>query len=101
MTGLSPQYHAWEKFPPYHEKYKHDWAKTSFGGHGGADGIMASQFVKSVMEKKALPLHLYDGVLMASIGPLSEMSIAGNSVQVKVPDFTKGKWEKRRDFFAK
>ena len=101
LTGVSPQYHAWEDFPPYHDKYKHDWAKTSFGGHGGADGIMAKQFVNSVMEKKALPLHLYDGVLMASIGPLSEMSIAGNSVQVKVPDFTKGKWEKRRDLFGK
>ena len=101
LTGVSPQYHSWEAFPPYHEKYIHEWAKTTFGGHGGADGIMATQFVKSVMEKKPLPLHLYDGVLMASIGPLSELSIAGKSKLIEVPDFTRGKWEARREFFGK
>lgn len=100
LTGVSPDYHAWEDFPPYHEKYEHEWAKSTFGGHGGADGTMANQIIKAISNKKALPLHLYDGVLMASIGPLSEMSIAGNSVQVKVPDFTRGTWETRREFFA-
>lgn len=100
LTGVSPDYHSWEDFLPYHKKHEHEWSKTTFGGHGGADGIMATQFVKSVIEKNPLPLHLYDGVLMASIGPLSEMSIAGNSVQIKVPDFTRGKWETRREVFA-
>lgn len=35
LTGVSPQYHTWEPFPPYHEKYQHPWAKSTFGGHGG------------------------------------------------------------------
>lgn len=100
LTGVSPNYHTWEPFPPYHEKYKHKWAEKTFGGHGGADGIMLTQFVKSLRENKDFPLHLYDGVLMASIGPLSEMSIAGNSMLIKVPDFTRGKWESRKPYFG-
>jgi len=100
LTSRSPNYHQWEPFPPYHEKYKHVWAKSSFGGHGGADGIMLNQFVKAIRENKSLPLHLYDGVLMASIGPLSEMSIAQNSQVIHVPDFTRGKWKIRKPYFA-
>jgi len=100
LTGTSPQYHSWEPFPSYHEKYQHSWAKSSFGGHGGADGIMLAQFVKAVRENKPLPLDLYDGVLMASIGPLSEMSISQKSKVVEVPDFTRGKWKERKPYFA-
>ena len=100
LTGVSPQYHNWEPFPPYHEKYQHNWAKSSFGGHGGADGIMLAQFVKAVRDDKPLPLGLYDGVLMASIGPLSEMSIAQKSKVIEVPDFTRGKWQSKKLYFA-
>jgi predicted dehydrogenase len=100
LTGVSPQYHGWEPFPPYHEKHLHDWARSSSGGHGGADGIMLVQFVKAIRENKPLPLDLYDGVLMASIGPLSEMSIAQKSKVIEVPDFTRGKWQSRKPYFA-
>jgi len=100
LTGVSPKYHAWEDFPPYHEQYKHPWAQSTFGGHGGADGIMLTQFVKALREKRPFPLDLYDGVLMAAVGPLSEMSIAGRSKLIQVPDFTKGRWETNRPYFA-
>ncbi len=100
LTGISPAYHTWEPFPPYHEKYMHSWAQSSFGGHGGADGIMLSQFIQAIREKKPLPLSLYDGVLMASIGPLSEMSITQNSKVINVPDFTRGKWQSNKPYFA-
>lgn len=100
LTGISPEYHQWEPFPPYHEKYQHSWAKTASGGHGGADGIMLNQFVKSIRENKPFPLDLYDGVLMAAIGPLSEESIAKKSKVIDVPDFTRGKWKTRNPYFA-
>ncbi|AQT68740.1 Alpha-N-acetylgalactosaminidase [Anaerohalosphaera lusitana] len=100
VTGKSPQYHSWEPFPPYHNKYKHEWAKNAFGGHDGADGIMLTQFIKSLRENKPLPLHLYDGVLMAASGPLSEMSIEKNNQPIEVPDFTRGKWKTRKPYFA-
>lgn len=100
LTGVSPAYHTWEDFPPYHDSYQHTWAKKTFGGHGGADGIMATQFVESALRDAPLPLHLYDGVLMAAIGPLSEMSISGGAKMIEVPDFTKGAWKTRKDYFA-
>ncbi|MBI9017266.1 MAG: Gfo/Idh/MocA family oxidoreductase [Phycisphaerae bacterium] len=100
LTGISPQYHQWESFKPYHEKYQHPWARESFGGHGGADGIMLTQMVKALQNKTQFPLSLYDGVLMAAVGPLSEMSIAKGSAPVKVPDFTRGKWKTRKPDFA-
>ncbi len=100
LTGHSPEYHQWEPFGPYHEKYKHAWAKSAFGGHGGADGIMLEQLIKAIRRKQSLPLDLYDGVLMASIGPLSEMSIAQGGQVIQVPDFTRGKWKTRKAYFA-
>jgi len=61
---------------------------------------MLSQLVRAVREKKPLPLDLYDGVLMAAIGPLSEMSIAQESKVIQVPDFTRGQWNTRKPSFA-
>ena len=100
LTGVSPQYHQWEPFPPYQEKYQNRFAKDIFGGHGGADGIMLNQIVKAVKNKTKLPLSLYDGVLMSSIGPLSEISIAKGSKSIEVPDFTRGKWKTNKPYFT-
>jgi len=100
LTEISPQYHTWEPFPPYHEKYQHEWAKAASGSHGGADGIMLKQFIQAIRENKPLPLDLYDGVLMAAIGPLSEMSIKKKNNVIEVPDFTRGKWKSRTPYFA-
>jgi len=100
LTGISPQYHSWEPFPPYQEKYENRLAGDIFGGHGGADGIMLNQIVKSVKNKTKLPLSLYDGVLMSSIGPLSEISIAQGSKSIEVPDFTGGRWKTNKPYFA-
>ncbi|MFH1964176.1 MAG: Gfo/Idh/MocA family oxidoreductase [Acidobacteriota bacterium] len=101
LTGKSPEYHEWEPFPPYQEEYQHPFAKAASGGHGGADGIMLNRFVDAVRFRKPLPLNLYDGVLMAAIGPLSEQSISQGSRVVQVPDFTRGKWETRNPYFGK
>ncbi len=100
LEGVSPRYHSWEPFSPYHKQYRHKWADHASGGHGGADGIMFAQFLNAVRYKRPMPLSLYDGVLMAAIGPLSEMSIAQGSKAIKVPDFTRGKWKTRKPDFA-
>ncbi|MCP5535788.1 MAG: Gfo/Idh/MocA family oxidoreductase [Akkermansiaceae bacterium] len=90
----------WEPFPPHQKANQHPWAAAASGGHGGADGLMLTQFVKAIREKKRLPLSLYDGVLMSSIGPLSEASIADGSKVIQVPDFTSGKWKTNKPYFG-
>ncbi len=71
IAETSPEYHQWEAFKPYEEKYLHErWkegAKTE-GGHG-------------------------------SVVALSGISIEKNS-PIEFPDFTKGKWGKRKPRFA-
>jgi predicted dehydrogenase len=101
VKGISPQYHQWEPFGPYHEKYRHSWTKgPAEGGHGGTDMLELSLFVQAVKNRVQPPIDVYDSVIMCVHGPLSEMSIAQGSVPVKVPDFTRGKWQTRRPRFA-
>lgn len=100
MEGNNRMKQDWSPFPPFQNKNQHPWAQSASGGHGGADGIMLARFVTAVREKTPLPLSLYDGVLMSSIGPLSEASIAGGSKVIQVPDFTKGAWKTNKPYFA-
>jgi len=39
-------------------------------------------------------------VVMSCVIPLSEQSIARGSAPVECPDFTRGKWERRKPAFA-
>jgi len=101
----SPEYHQWEPFAPYQEKYEHTWwraMKDSSGdfGHGGTDYLELQQFLKAVREKTQTPVDVYDSVAMSAIIPLSETSVARNSAPVKCPDFTRGKWKTRKASFA-
>jgi hypothetical protein len=105
LTGVSPEYHEWESFDPYQEQYDHAWwraMKDQAGefSHGGTDYLELSLFIDAVRNKKQTPLDVYDAAIMSVTGPLSEMSITKGSVPVKVPDFTRGKWETTKTKFA-
>ncbi len=101
IKGVSPKYHEWEPFPPYHEKYQHAWTREpALGGHGGTDIRELRLFVQAVKNRTQTPIDVYDSVIMCVHGPLSELSIARGSVPVKVPDFTRGKWRTRKPRFA-
>jgi predicted dehydrogenase len=105
LVEHSPQYHQWEPFPPYQEKYDHRWwreyGETAMKvGHSGTDYIELLQFVTAVRNKTQTPIDVYDSVLMSVITPLSEASIAKGSAPVKCPDFTHGKWETNKPKFA-
>ena len=104
LTGRSPEYHEWESFAGYQEKYEHAWWKEmrnqETGGHGGTDYLELSRFLKAVRNKTQTPVDVYDSVLMSVIIPLSEASIAAGSAPVECPDFTRGAWKTRKPAFA-
>jgi len=102
LTGKSPKYHEWEPFQPYEEEYLHKWwknMKSTSEGHGGVDGLELELFVKAVRERTNTPIDVYDSVTMSAIVPLSGMSIEKNQ-PIEFPDFTRGKWEGRKPYFA-
>jgi predicted dehydrogenase len=96
---------SWEPFPPYQAKYNHSlWKnlppKTAERGHGGADVVELTEFVRAVRGKTQTPIDVYDSVVMSVVFPLSEQSIAAGSAVVKCPDFTSGRWETTKPKFA-
>ncbi len=96
---------SWEPFGPYQTKFEHSlWksipADSPDGGHGGADYLVVREFVRSVQTRTQPPIDVYDSVLMSSIIPLSQESIAKDSAPVACPDFTNGKWRTRKPSFA-
>ncbi len=104
LKHTSPEYHQWEPFPPYQDKYNHRfWQKKGSyqgGGHGGVDLIELGYFAEAVRDKKQTPIDVYESVLMSCVVGLSGESIANGSQPVEVPDFTRGKWETRLPTFA-
>lgn len=102
LAETSPQYHQWEPFKPYEEKYLHKWWKEDpkmSEGHGGVDYLELSLFIDAVRNKTQTPIDVYDSVTMSAVVALSGMSIEQNS-PIEFPDFTRGKWEKRKPGFA-
>jgi len=97
----SPKYHEWEPWKPYEEKYNHKWwtADLSSQSHGGTDFVMLNEFINSVKAKGPTPIDVYDSAVMTAVVELSGISIEKNA-PVSFPDFTKGKWETNKPYFA-
>ncbi len=77
---------------PLHAEYLSAGVKE---GHNGMDWLVGRAFVESVKRGVNTPIDAYDTAAWMSIGPLSEMSIAGGGIPVDMPDFTNGKWQNR------
>jgi predicted dehydrogenase len=102
ITETSPEYHQWETFKPYEEKYLHKWWKDGIdaeGGHGGVDHLELSHFIDAVRKRTQTPIDVYDSVTMSAVVALSGISIEQNR-PIEFPDFTRGKWEARKPVFA-
>ena len=105
IEGVSEKKHSWESDSDYMKKYDHPlWKKFESeavgAGHGGMDFFVINAFVESIKMHVPTPLDAYDAASWSAISPLSEQSIAMGSVPVKFPDFTRGKWMVRKEFFA-
>jgi len=106
IVDRSPEYHQWEPFPPYMEKFNHfwyvdkEWTAGLERGHGGTDYLELILFLNAVREKTQTPIDVYVSVVMSCIIPLSEQSIAKGSEPVECPDFTRGKWKTKKPTFG-
>jgi predicted dehydrogenase len=97
--------HQWEEEKAWLDKYDHPlWKKygddAAGAGHGGMDWFVLNAFIESVKRKTAPPQDVYDAVTWSAITPLSETSIKQNGASIDFPDFTRGKWQGRKNTFA-
>src|SRR5690606_22178842 len=101
MIDGQPEKHRFTNLDKYKEKYTHWlWKKlgeaASNAGHGGMDFIMFWRLVQCFREGLPFDMDVYDGAAWSAPFPLSADSIAKNSSSVKIPDFTRGQWNKER-----
>ena len=66
----------------------------SVGGHGGMDYIMDYRLVYCLRNGLPLDMDVYDAAEWSSMGELTRISIENGSKPVKIPDFTRGNWDK-------
>jgi len=81
-------------------KYEHPITKEvgelarKVGGHGGMDFTMDYRLIHCLRNGLPLDQDVYDAAEWSSITELSEKSIENQGMPVKVPDFTRGAWNK-------
>lgn len=64
------------------------------GGHGGMDFIMDYRLIYCLRNGLPLDQDVYDAAEWSSIIELSKVSVENQSMPIKVPDFTRGAWQK-------
>jgi len=64
------------------------------GGHGGMDFTMDYRLIHCLRNGLPLDQDVYDAAEWSAIIELSEKSIENQSMPVRVPDFTRGAWDK-------
>lgn len=104
VEGISND-HSWDDWEVWFEKYDHElWRKYGDiavdGGHGGMDYFLDRAFIESVKADAPAVIDVYDAAVMRVITPLSEASIREGGTPQQIPDFTDGKWIRRKPVFA-
>ncbi len=103
IEGEANKAHRWDDATEWLKKYDHPlWKKygedAEGAGHGGMDFFVMNAFVESAKKQIAPPLDVYDAAAWSSITPLSGVSIAEGGQVQQFPDFTRGKWIKRKPY---
>lgn len=104
IDGRSPVDDQWEAAGPYFQEYQHPFQKANqpkprkrpLRGHGGGSSftpVTWDRLVGALRARRITDFDVYDSVTSSAISPLTEKSVAGGSVPVPFPDFTKGKWK--------
>lgn len=66
------------------------------GGHGGMDFIMLYRLMDCVRRGLPPDYDVYDAAVWSAPAPLSRVSVEQGSAPVPFPDFTRGRWKKRK-----
>jgi predicted dehydrogenase len=71
------------------------------GGHGGMDFIMDYRLIYCLRNGLPLDMDVYDAAECSAIIELSRTSVANGGRPVRIPDFTRGAWDKlkKADYF--
>ncbi|MEE0898119.1 MAG: Gfo/Idh/MocA family oxidoreductase [Acutalibacteraceae bacterium] len=91
----------WGNMEKYMEDYRHplwvEYQKSGVKGtHGGMDYLVISAFLEALDKDLPMPIDVYDAVSWMVVTALSEQSVALGSAPVAFPDFTGGKWFKKK-----
>jgi len=102
FEGRSPEEHTWEDDEKYYQQFDHPlWRQLGEQalqhGHDGADFLTQHQFLAAVRLGIQTPIDVYDSATWSVVSPLSEKSVANRSGAVEVPDFTRGRWQEKRE----
>lgn len=93
---------AFDSAKNYRKYLPQDWASVTEeqrkAGHGGMDYVMLKHFFDDVANGRDMAIDVYDAAAWMSITALSEQSIAGGSVPVECPDFTRGAYRNRKTY---
>ncbi len=65
-------------------------------GHGGIDWLAYAAFVEALKNGDEMPVDVYDAATWQAVSVLSEISIRQGGAPQAMPDFTGGKWMKRK-----
>ena len=90
--------HEWASYDAIKAEYEHPLWKEhgeqalKLGGHGGMDYIMNYRLVQTYRQGLPPDLNVYDAAAWSAPGPLSDISVAWDSLSLPFPDFTRGNW---------
>jgi predicted dehydrogenase len=101
--ALEPNGHHWlsdEKLDSLLKVYEHPIVTEvgekarQVGGHGGMDFIMDYRLIYCLHHGLPLDQDVYDAAEWSAVIELSQVSVANQGMPVKIPDFTRGAWNK-------
>ena len=109
IDGRTPTADQWESAEPYYQEFQHPFLKAykprqrkqALRGHGGGETttpVSWERLAAALRTGKMPDWDVYDSLTSSAISPLTEKSVAGGSVPVQFPDFTRGKWQAAKPF---
>lgn len=103
LIAIEPDSHQFltkEKFDNLMKEYEHPFIKEigekakKVGGHGGMDYIMDYRLIYCLRNGLPLDMDVYDAAEWSCLVELTKISTTNGGHPVKIPDFTRGDWNK-------